>query len=189
LDEENPPQHQKKARIRGAKVVFEDECHFQQEGTTRRSWALKGIGFTVYHEPCKKSSKYFGAISLDSLPDFIFCRAKKFNSRSFEKFLYQIVDHFGKVCLILDNVSYHKSKKIKRVIRRLRGRLWIYPLPPYSPELNATEMVWRETRKDATHNRYFKTGKCLTRAVQTQFRIYQNESWRLSGVIANFLRV
>ncbi|MBQ6121406.1 MAG: transposase, partial [Clostridia bacterium] len=29
-------------------------------------------------------------------------------------------------------------------------------LPPYSPDLNPIEQVWRITRREKTHNRYWK---------------------------------
>lgn len=189
VDAHKPVKHQKKANARGAKVVFEDEVCFQQEGTTRRSWARRGIGFTVYHQPCKRSAKYFGAISMDPRPRLVYRSANTFNSRTFETFLNQLVDRFGMVCLILDNVAYHKARRIRRVLRRLHGRLWLYSLPKYSPELNAQEMVWRETRKDATHNRFFGTMKGLRRAVQSQFRAYQAQPQLLVGCVAQFLRV
>lgn len=98
------------------------------------------------------------------------------------------MDRLGKVCLILDNVAYHKARRIRRAVRRLRGKLWLYNLPAYSPELNAVEMVWRETRKDATHNRFFGTMKGLRRSVQSQFRAYQARPALLAGTVAQFLR-
>lgn len=186
---ENAPGNQKKAKRRGAAVVFEDEACFEQEGTTRRSWAERGVGFTVYHTPCKRSAKYFGAVTMAKRPRLVFRGAEHFNSRTFETFLIQLVDRLGKVCLILDNVAYHKSRRTRRTIRRLRGKLWIYHLPKYSPELNAQEMVWRETRKDSTHNRCFHTMKGLRRALQTQFRTYQKRPALLAGTVAQFLRL
>jgi transposase len=188
MDARNPSSNQKKAKRRGAVVVFEDEVCFEQDGTTRRSWARRGVGFMVEHDPCRRRAKYYGAVSLDPKPRLVFRRAATFNARTFEPFLLQIVERFGKVCLILDNVAYHKAKRIKRVVRRLAGRLWLYCLPPYSPELNAVEMVWRETRKDATHNRYFPTMKGLRRTVQSQFRAYQAKPRLLVGTVAQFLR-
>jgi transposase len=188
MDAHQASQHQKKAHKRRAVVAFEDEVAFQQEGTTRRSWAPRGVGFTVWHQPCKRSAKYFGAISMEPRPRILWQGAERFNSRTFETFLIQIVEHYGKVCLILDNVAYHKAKRLKPTIRALRGRLWIYNLPKYSPELNAVEMVWRETRKDATHNRYFATMKGLRRSVQSQFREYNERPGKLAGCVAQFLR-
>jgi transposase len=186
--EKNPSQHQKKAAQRGAVVVFEDEVKFQQEGTIRQSWARRGVGFTVYHEPCKRSAGYYGAISLEGEPDFLWEGCQKFNSTTFCGFLDRVMEYYDKVCLIMDNVIYHKSKMVKRKIRRYRGRLWVYWLPKYSPELNAVEMVWRETRKDATHNQYFGTMRRLRRTVQGQFRKYQENPVKLAGTVALFLR-
>jgi transposase len=168
-------------------VLFEDEAYFQQEGTTRQSWARQGKGFTVYRHPCKRKRKFYGAITIDQKPSFIFQKSEWFNAKTFQRFLEHLLSVFDKICLILDNVRYHKAKRLKPFLQAHQDRLWIHHLPPYSPELNAVEMVWRETRKDATHNRYFSTMKGLTRTVQTQFRIYQKHPQKLAGTIANFL--
>lgn len=42
-------------------------------------------------------------------------------------------------------------------------------LPPYSPELNPIERVWKLTRRLCTHNRYFPHMDDLTREVSQQF--------------------
>lgn len=173
--------------MNGAKLLFEDEVHFQQEGTTRQSWARRGIGFTVHHHPCKNRCKFFGAITIEDSPSFIFRKAEWFNAKTFQQFLEYLLSVYDKIYLILDNVSYHKAKDLRPFLRENQKRLRLFSLPPYSPELNAVEMVWRETRKGSTHNRYFQYMRGLTRAVQTQFRTYQNEPWRLSGLIAPFL--
>ena len=185
--ERNLSGNKKNAKLMGAKILFEDEAYFQQEGTTRQSWAKRGKGFTVYHHPCKRKSKFYGAITVEKAPSFVFQKAEWFNAKTFQQFLKHLLTVFDKVCLIIDNASYHKAKALHPFLEANKDRLRLHPLPPYSPELNAVEMVWRETRKDATHNRYFPTIKGLTRTVRTQFRIYQNEPRKLSGLVANFL--
>jgi len=125
---------------------------------------------------------------MEEEPDLLWMGSQRFNSTTYCLFLEEMIAYYGKVCLIVDNVGYHKSRMVKRKIRQLRGLLWVYWLPPYSPELNAIEMVWRETRKDATHNQHFATMKGLRRTVQTQFRAYRDEPWRLAGTVARFLR-
>ena len=167
--------------------MFEDEVLFQQEGTIRQSWALRGVGFTVYKYPCKRKSKFYGAVTIEKEPSFVFQKAVWFNSMTFQRFLEYLLTVFDKIYLILDNVRYHKAKKLGPFLENNKDRLKLFFLPPYSPKLNAVEPVWKETRKDATHNRYFASMKGLTRAVQTRFRIYQNEPWRLSGIVAPFL--
>ena len=160
---------------------------FQQEGTTRQSWAKRGKGFIVQKHPGKHKSKFFGAISIEESPSLIYQKANWFNGKTFKQFLEYLLTKFKKVFLILDNVKYHKARILKPFLEENKNRIWLHYLPPYSPELNAIEIVWRETKKDATHNRYFPYMRGLTRSVQTQFRIYQNDPSRLSSLIDNFL--
>jgi len=42
-------------------------------------------------------------------------------------------------------------------------------LPPYSPELNPIERVWKLTRRLCVHNRYFPTLEEVIEVVETQF--------------------
>jgi DDE superfamily endonuclease len=42
-------------------------------------------------------------------------------------------------------------------------------LPPYSPELNPIERVWKLTRRQCLHNRYFPVLDVVVAAVETQF--------------------
>ena len=64
--------------------------------------------------------------------------------------------------MVLDNAPWHK--KAVRLVNDeslpeyadIRARMTIINLPPYSPDLNPIEQVWRKTRREVTHNRYFK---------------------------------
>lgn len=61
--------------------------------------------------------------------------------------------------LIMDNAPWHK--KAKRLIETeeeyadIQNAVTIVSLPPYSPDLNPIEQVWRVTRREKTHNRYW----------------------------------
>jgi hypothetical protein len=46
-------------------------------------------------------------------------------------------------------------------------------LPPYSPELNPIEQVWKLTRRQCPHNRYFPVLVEVVAVVETQ-----SENWR-----------
>jgi len=78
-----------------------------------------------------------------------------------------------RVYLIQDNASYHKKPEVYSWFAKNRKRVEVFQLPPYSPELNATEKVWWYTRKEATHNKYFDTPKELCQALFTTFAILQ----------------
>jgi len=54
----------------------------------------------------------------------------------------------GPVFLIVDRAPIHTSKATLEFVRSTEGRLNLYFLPPYSPELNPDEWVWKSVKHD-----------------------------------------
>ncbi|MCC8419265.1 MAG: transposase, partial [Rickettsia endosymbiont of Glossina mortisans submortisans] len=52
-----------------------------------------------------------------------------------------------------DNAGYHKSKKVKEYLQNTRIELIF--LPPYSPNLNPIERLWKFMRSIVTNNRFY----------------------------------
>ena len=72
-----------------------------------------------------------------------------FNSEQFIEFLKRLMaGHKKKITIIVDGHSSHKSGKVKEFIESTKGKLKIYYLPPYSPELNPDEQVWNNAKTD-----------------------------------------
>ena len=77
--------------------------------------------------------------------------------------------------LVLDNAPWHK--KAIHLIEDLnnteyadiRAKVRVIRMPPYSPDLNPIEQVWRITRREVTHNRYFKTLDLLAKKLDSYF--------------------
>ena len=59
--------------------------------------------------------------------------------------------------MVIDNAGYHKKKELWPFFAENRRRLGFLWLPPYSPDLNPIERVWKLTRRQVTHDRYFET--------------------------------
>jgi len=73
-----------------------------------------------------------------------------------------------RMVVILDNARYHQAEQSTLFFRRYRDGLRLDFLPPYSPELNPIERVWKLLRKSATHNQYFAELDDLIKAVSKQ---------------------
>lgn len=168
--------------------MFEDEASFQQHGTRTTTWAVKGIGTIVPQFPTRKSLKVFGAVTAEVNPRFHFRFAEVFNAQTFKAFLEQLITRYApqKIHLVLDNVRYHYASCNQEWLRKMRKRLELHFLPAYSPNLNATEKVWKETRQRGTHNRYFEVIDTLHDALFTQFNRFQGNPASLRNVIAPF---
>ena len=57
-------------------------------------------------------------------------------------------------------------------------------LPPYSPELNPTERVWKRTRRNCVHNVYFPTLHPLVERVEEQFTKWSEPNAELARLCA-----
>lgn len=93
-----------------------------------------------------------------------------------------------KYCIIMDNAPWHK--KAMRLIwtealeeyADIRESITYMSLPPYSPDLNPIEQVWRITRKEKTHNRYFSSLPVLTETLDGYFEELQKPNEQLKNL-------
>jgi transposase len=86
-------------------------------------------------------------------------------------FLKVVIRHARRgrrIVLVLDNARYHHAILLSDWLRSHKDILVLLFLPPYSPDLNPIERVWKLTRRLCTHNRYFQELQDLVRAVTEQ---------------------
>ena len=146
----------------------------RSHGSRCRMWIPPEIKDPVVrHFPGRKSVGYFGAVRLrDGL--FVAMREPdKFNAQSFYNFMKKLLavgsTEGRKMVLITDNAKYHHAKLHREWREEHADRFVLYFLPPYSPDLNPVERVWKLVRRICLHNRYFHTLKEIEDVVENQF--------------------
>jgi len=85
---------------------------------------------------------------------------------------------------VLDNAQYHKAKELQSYMEEIKDRLELLFLPPYSPDLNPIETVWRETRRNVTHNKYFGSLTEQKEVLLRYWQMFQNSSEELKSLTA-----
>jgi transposase len=151
-----------------------DEVHFQQHGSRCRMWVPPEIKDPVlYHHPTRHSVGYFGAVRLRDGKFFYIREARRFNGESFQEFLKLLHDASAvpgrRIVVISDNAKYHRAR-LHLPWRQQQAPVFALDfLPPYSPELNPIERVWKLTRRLCLHNRYFGFLETVIEAVENQF--------------------
>jgi protein tyrosine phosphatase len=98
-------------------------------------------------------------------------QAPVFNAQTFLDYLKVLIRHQRKgrkIVLVLDNARYHHARCLQDWLRQNRAKLALLFLPPYSPDLNPIERVWKLTRRLCTHNQYFQDLQGLVRVVTDQ---------------------
>jgi transposase len=144
----------------------------------------------VLHHPTRKSVGYFGAVRLRD-GKFLFKReANRFEAMTTWNFLRQLRQcsrRAGRrVVVITDNARYHHAKLHAEWRAEQEPDFVLSYLPPYSPDLNPIERVWKLMRRLCLHNRYFPTLADVIETVENQFQYWQqpNESLRKLCTVA-----
>jgi transposase len=140
----------------------------------------------VLHAPTRKSVAFFGAVR-PSDGCLVTQQAKRFNADTFETFLQGLTRRARKgrkILLVVDNARWHKAQALAPWLRQHSHIVRLDFLPPYSPELNPIERVWKLTRRLCTHNRYFEVLEELVHTVQEQFQLWYHPNETLRRLCA-----
>ena len=151
-----------------------DEVHFQQYGSRCRMWIPPEVKEPVLlHHPTRAGVGYYGAVRLRDGKFTYRPERDKFNGETFFSFLKQLrtvsCHSARKVIVIADNARYHHAKLHKPWRQKNAEKFEIMFLPPYSPQLNPIERIWKLTRRLAVHNRYFFSLQEVVDAIEFVF--------------------
>jgi transposase len=147
------------AKAKQALLLFGDEASFAQWGSLSFTWAKRGQQPVVKTCGKRKAYKVFGLIEYFSGAFFSKTLMQgKFTSDSYRTFLSEVLAKTTQhLFLIQDGARYHTSAAMKAFFAAHQDRLTVFDLPPYSPDFNPIEYLWRNLKSQATHLRYFPT--------------------------------
>jgi len=129
--------------------------------TGTRDWSPKGKPARVQTSLSGERFYVYGGLTKD---DFIYGYHDRANSAAFIEFLKLLREKLGKVMVLVDNASPHKSKKTKEYVESCNGDVVLVYQLPYTPELNPVEGQWKTIRK-CVGNRLFENVEKMQAAI------------------------
>lgn len=173
---EEYPKIKKAAKKQGAEIFWLDEAGIRSDDPLQRTWGLKGQTPIVKTSGQRQSINAISALS-NKGGFWYHIYAGRFNADKFIECLKRFMKYRKKpVFCIMDGHPVHKAKKVRSYLKSLQGRLRIYLLPPYAPDLNPDELVWHQMRHLGTSKRPLKKGESLkTRAITDLESIKENK--------------
>ena len=136
-------------------VMASDEVRVQFEAEIRRAWLTRGKKTKIKTERNKEHQNYIGFLDQKTNKCQVF-EIKRGNQMETIRVLKQLMKQYQdkKVCVVWDNARWHKGKLLRAELttgKRLQN-LHLINFPPYAPECNPIEHVWKYT-KDIISNR------------------------------------
>ena len=136
-------------------IYFADSTHPQHQTRLAYGWIAKGIRKSEKMTACQKRVNLMGAINLSGHQietrevDWVNCGTLKL-------FFTQLIDanpSLKRIHVIVDNAGYHKSQELRDFLKETN--ITLHYLPPYSPNLNPIERLWKIMHEQVTYNRYY----------------------------------
>ncbi|GAB0632695.1 hypothetical protein DZ11F45_46140 [Escherichia coli] len=152
-------------------ILFIDGVHPTQATKISYGWIRKGQKKAVKTTGSRTRLNIMGALNLKALTSPLICEYKTINEYNVSLFFNEIrkvyPDYNQKIHVILDGAGYHRSQLVKDWAEVVNIRL--HYLPPYSPNLNPIERMWKLMNEHARNNRYFSSTREFREAISVFF--------------------
>jgi transposase len=139
-------------------VFFNDGVHPQHNTRAEHAWIPRGKDYEMPANAGRSRLNITGAINAENPTDFFSVAEDSVNSQStiqvWEKI--ELAHPDNDFVQITDNARYYHSKVIKEWLAE-HPRTKIKYLPPYSPNLNPIERVWKFMKKQVISSYFYET--------------------------------
>lgn len=151
-------------------LLFMDAVHPTQATKITAGWIKKGTDKAIKTTGSRTRLNVIGAIELNHLSHAVIHHTDKVNKDTIITFFQKIRAQYSNsktIHLVLDGAGYHKAKDVILEAEKLNIKL--HTLPPYSPNLNPIERLWKVMNEHARNNQYFATAKEFRQKIEQFF--------------------
>ena len=134
-------------------VLCGDEMMLSSQTTTQKAWIPQGKFPKVEVANARKIRCIYGFLNVKTGVEHAF-KTESANSEETCNVLNQIGESYKgqKIMIVWDNAAWHKSALVKEFLTNTKHNFHLINFPPYAPELNPQEHVWKAGRTNVTHN-------------------------------------
>lgn len=150
-------------------IFFMDSVHPTQATKLAYGWIRTGKTKHVGTTASRTRLNIIGALQLGHIAETITSQYETVNAESIMNFMDKIRSKYDTktVHLILDKAGYHRSLLVAEYASKHNIKLHF--LPPYSPNLNPIERLWKIMNEQVRNNRLFKGAKDFKEAINGFF--------------------
>lgn len=147
--EEEYPAIRREAKAEKARIYWGDEMGLRSDHQAGTSYGRRGKTPVVPGTGKRFRCSTISAVANRGEMAFMVFR-ERFTAEVFIKFCRRLLRHRGgKVYFIVDSHPVHKARKAKAWAAKQEGRIKLFYLPGYSPELNPDELLNQDVKGNA----------------------------------------
>ena len=159
-----------------AEIFFGDAAHMRSDHHAGRTWGKKGKTPIVEATGARHGMSLISAITARGQMRFMIKEKGGVNAAVFIEFLKRmIIGAKRPIFLIVDRGPAHIAKRTRAFVESLKGRLRLFYLPPYSPDRNPDELVWKHLKADTVGRMAITDKTDFKVKVRTSMRQLQND--------------
>jgi len=135
-------------------ILCADEMVLSTQTTFQKIWLKKGDYPKIEISNTKKNKSLYGFLNIKTGKEHAFVREWQ-NMHITTEVLKEIRALYPnqKIILLWDGAGWHRGSVVQDFIKE-DGKIETIYFPPYSPEENPQEHVWKEGRSKITHNKF-----------------------------------
>lgn len=139
-------------------LLFEDECMIRDYQAIQRTWFEKGKQRIITTTGKHRGVKLLGTLDYET-GKIIWHEDENYTAETFLGFLKKVIAEYptGKIVIVLDNARIHHAKLLRPFLDEMKDRLELVFLPPYSPQLNIVEGLWKWLKSDIINNVFYNS--------------------------------
>lgn len=152
-------------------ILFIDAAHPTMATKVVCGWIKKGVDKPIAQTASRTRVNIVGAIELATM-NVTSCRPDYVNAETIVAFFDQIKTAYHgapKIHIILDQSGYHRSQLVRDAA--LEKNIELHYLPPYSPNLNSIERLWKVMNEEERDNVFFPSAKMFRDAINNFFDV------------------
>ncbi len=159
---------------KGDQIYFVDGVHPQHNTIAGYGWIKKGKTKHLKTNNGRQRININGAINLET-KQVIYVEDERINAQTMIALLKQILkaQKEGKIHIILDNARYYHAMLVKEFLAD-NPRIVFHFLPPYSPNLNIIERLWRILKEEVVYNTFYLRFCSFEKAVN---KFFEDKVW------------
>jgi transposase len=165
-------------------VYYADGVHPTHNSRSTYAWIEKGEEFEQPTVSGRDRVNINGIINAKDVTDVIAIDCDRVNAQSAKELYQKAPERHPEaetICIISDNARYCRNKELAEWVSGTKI-IQLF-LPPYSPNLNLIERLWRFLRKKVINTHFYRTKELFRQAIRKFFDNIADDKTELKNLL------